>query len=242
MNQFFTGASYLIDGFSLITKPGLKRFVFIPILINILVFLAFFIFLRQYFAELNHWVQSFLPSWLHWLATILWLLFFVSFFLLFIFTFVAVGNVISAPFNSFLSEKVELYLTGTLPESRGWFASLTDVPRVIGRQLQTISYYLPRALGLLILFFVPVVQVIAAPLWFIFNGWFMTLSYVDYPADNHRISFHDMLTKLKAKRGLALGFGVALLLAAMIPGINLFVIPAAVAGATKLWLNYQTVS
>ncbi|MDT8372288.1 MAG: sulfate transporter CysZ, partial [Gammaproteobacteria bacterium] len=42
---------------------------------------------------------------------------------------------------------------------------------------------------------------------------------------------------LKQKRLLALGFGLATLGATMIPIVNFLVIPAAVAGATALYLE-----
>ncbi|MBP2261259.1 uncharacterized protein involved in cysteine biosynthesis [Pseudomonas sp. BP8] len=41
---------------------------------------------------------------------------------------------------------------------------------------------MPRALALLILSFIPVVNVIAAPLWLIFGVWMMAIQYIDYPA------------------------------------------------------------
>ena len=34
----FGGIGYLLHGFSLLTKPGLKRFVIIPLLLNIILF------------------------------------------------------------------------------------------------------------------------------------------------------------------------------------------------------------
>lgn len=232
----FIGASYLLAGFGLLTKPGIKRYVIIPLLINIFLFIGFFFLLYHYMGVFNVWLSHYLPNWLHWLSYILWLLFFISFLLLFVYTFVIIGNFIAAPFNSLLSEKVELYLTGKTLESRSLVENIKDVPRIIGRQLAILGYYLPRALLCLILFFVPVVQAIAAIIWFVFNAWFMTITYLDYPTDNHRISIDKVKDWLGRKRGIALGFGLSVLVITMIPILNFLIIPAAVAGATKFWL------
>jgi CysZ protein len=237
MNSPITGMNYLIDGFKLIFKPGLKRFVVIPLVINTFLFIGLFFLLRHYAGEFNLWFATHLPVWLHWLAAILWVLFFISFFLIFIYTFVTIGNFISAPFNSLLAEKVELYLTGSVLEQRSLLENIKDVPRIMGRQLAILGYYLPRALLLLLLFFIPVVQAVAAIFWFLFNAWFMTLTYMDYPTDNHRIPLHTVRVFLKQKRWVSIGFGMSVLVVTMVPLLNFFAIPAAVAAATKFWVE-----
>jgi CysZ protein len=237
INSVFSGFYYLIKGFGLITRPGLRRYVVIPVVINILFFTAMFFLLQHYLSAINQYFTIHLPSWLMWLAYLLWLLFFISFYLLISYAFVALMNVFAAPFNSLLAEKVDVYLTGVTPISRSFFEQLKDTPRVIGRQLAILGFYIPRALLLAILFFIPVVQVIAAPLWFLFNAWYITLTYVDYITDYHRIPLRDVRLWLKERRGVTLGFGTAFLIVLMIPGLNFFVIPAAVAGAAKWWID-----
>jgi len=231
------GFHYLIEGFKLLREPGIKRFVIIPLIINITLFCVFFLVARHFFAEVDQWVVSHLPAWLHWLGSILWVTFFIGFFLVFIYTFVAVTNLVSAPFNSFLAEKVELHLTGkTLTEKTLW-QNIKDTPRIVARQLSLIGYYLPRALVLLIFFFIPIIQIIAAFLWFAFNAWFMTLQYLDYPTDNHQIPLPEVHAWLWQNRLLSLTFGMGILITTMIPILNFLIVPAAVAGATKLWVE-----
>src|SRR5687768_9453686 len=111
MNNFMDCIYYLGQGFSLITKPGLKRFVIIPLIINILLFTGLFLLLRYLVVEFNDWFINFLPTWLHWLSILLWVVFFLGFFVIIIYTFVTITNLLSAPFNSFLAEKVEIFLT-----------------------------------------------------------------------------------------------------------------------------------
>lgn len=237
MNHPFAGFFYFIDGLRLITQPGLKRFVLVPLFINLLLFLGLFFISKHFFAEFNHWFEHWLPSWLHWLSVILWMVFFIGFFLVVIFTFVTITNLITAPFNSFLAEKVEFYLTGNRIAPRTGMEIIKDIPRLIGRQLAIIGYYLPRALVLLLLFFVPIIQIMAALLWFLFNAWFMTLQHMDYPTDNHQIPLSVVHTKLREKRWASFGFGISVLIFTMIPILNCVSIPAAVAGAVKFWIE-----
>ena len=90
---------------------------------------------------------------------------------------------------------------------------------------------------LFILGLIPVVNLVAAVLWFLFNCWMMSLQYVDYPADNHKVSFPALRRQLAGVRLSAMGFGLPVALAAMVPVLNLFVVPAAVCGATAFWVR-----
>lgn len=238
MNQSNTnGLQYLIEGFKLLTQPGLKRFVIIPLSINIILFIGLFFIARHFFDVFEHWLLNYLPSWLQWLNSLLWMTFFIGFVLIFIYTFVVIANLISAPFNSFLAEKVEAYLTGKKTAQRTFLENLKDTPRILARQFSLIGYYIPRALILLIFFFIPVIQLVAAILWFSFNAWFMTLQYLDYPTDNHQIPLSNVHVWLWHHRLLSLSFGASVLVMTLIPFVNFFIVPAAVAGATKLWIE-----
>lgn len=230
------GFRYLLDGFQLILKPGLKRYVIIPLLINIILFASLFYFAQHFFSDFITWVEHHLPHWLSWLGSILWVIFFIGYFLIMIYTFVTFANIVGAPFNSFLAEKVEHYLTGHT-HNQSLTDTFKDIPRIIGRQLSILGYYLPRAGLMLLLFFVPILQILAPLLWFFFNAWFMTLQYIDYPTDNNHIPLKSVRDKLAQKKALSLSFGMGVLVFSMVPILNFFIIPAAVAGATKLWLE-----
>lgn len=237
MKAFFRGVSYLFDGFSLLSTPGLRRFVVLPLLANIAVFVALFFTLRHYTGELSAWVGTFLPVWLQWLDWLLNIFFFTGFAVFFVYAFATLANLIACPFNGIFAEHVEMKLTGVVHPSRSMSAVAADVPRVIGRQFGLMFYYLPRAFCIVILFFVPVVNVVAAPLWFLFNAWFMAMQYLDYPTDNHHTTFAELKIWLSQHRWACFGFGLAVLVALMLPLINFFAIPAAVAGATALFVG-----
>jgi hypothetical protein len=62
--------------------------------------------------------------------------------------------------------------------------------------MRKLGYFLPRAIGLFILSFIPVVNIIAAPLWLLW-GLMMAIQYIDYPADNHKLGWNEMLAWLR---------------------------------------------
>lgn len=241
--NFFRGLGYLGEGFRLIRLPGLRLFVIIPLVINILLFGLMFYFMAELFSVLIAGAMAWLPdwAWLQALDWLFWLLYGVVILLMLAYGFVIVANLIGSPFYGYLAELTEKHLTGQeVNPDEGWAALLKDTPRILWREVQKIAYYLPRALGLFIIGLIPVVNLVAALLWFLFNSWMMALQYVDYPADNHKVSFARLRRDLAAQRLSALGFGLPVALAAMVPVLNLVVVPAAVCGATAYWVRENT--
>lgn len=228
---------YILRGIRLLFQPGIKRFVIIPLCLNILLFSLLLWLTNHYYHALSAIILHYLPHWLAWLTWVVGIVFFLGFFLLFLYAFTTLSNLISAPFNSLLAEQVELLVTGQKPPNRSLKENLHDLPRVVGRQLKMLAYYIPRVLIILILSFIPVVQFVDVGLWFLFNAWFMTVQYLDYPADNHRVSLKDMFMKMKKNRTSSLGFGLGVLTLSMVPFLNFIVMPAAVAGGTLFWIE-----
>ncbi|WP_028115569.1 sulfate transporter CysZ [Ferrimonas senticii] len=231
-----SGVQYLLKGLELIRQPGLKRFVMIPLTINLLLFsLAFFFLFQQidlWMAQLVAW----LPEFLQWLDFILWPLVFLSIVISASYLFTTVMNFIAAPFNGLLAEQVEKKLTGEDLSSGGMVDLLKDTPRLIGRELTKLGYYLPRALLFLILLFL--IPVVGPILWFAFTAWMMAIQYLDYPFDNHKVPFDRMKAALKMQRWRAFSFGATCALLAMIPLVNLILMPVAICGATAYWVDH----
>ncbi|BCG26890.1 sulfate transporter CysZ [Pseudomonas tohonis] len=233
-----SGPQYLGEGLKLILSPGLRLFVLLPLTLNLVLFIALIGFAMQQFSG---WVDAFmpsLPSWASFLEYLIWPLFVILVLLLVFFSFTMIANIIAAPFNGFLAEKVEVVVRGQDDFPPFSWAELTAmVPRTVGRELRKLGYFLPRAIGLLILSFIPGVNLVATPLWFLFGVWMMAVQYIDYPADNHKLGWNEMLAWLREKRWQSLGFGGSVYLALLIPFVNIVMMPAAVAGATLFWVR-----
>ena len=55
--------------------------------------------------------------------------------------------------------------------------------------------------------------------------------------DNHQLGFADVKEAVRSRRLSSMGFGGLVALCAGIPVVNFFVVPAAVVGATLLWVE-----
>ncbi|NQY35889.1 MAG: sulfate transporter CysZ [Alteromonadaceae bacterium] len=230
-----SGAGYFIKGFELIRKKGIRRFVFIPLTINLIMFSIAFYYM---FLQLEHYMElltQWLPDWLEWLSSLLWPLAIVAVLVIFSFIFTTIANWIAAPFNGLLSEKIEAMLTNNVAPKGQFSDVVKDIPRTLGREWKKLCYYLPRAIGFfLLMLFLPFVgQVI----WFLFIAWMMAVQYIDYPFDNHKISFQQMKTALKQQQGLSYSFGITVTVFSMIPIVNFIVMPVAICGATAMWVD-----
>ena len=235
-----SGPQYLKEGLKLMLSPGLRLFVLLPLLINLLVFAGLISLAVNEFSALLDALMPSLPTWLSFLYYLIWPLFVVLVVVLVFFTFTLLANIIAAPFNGFLAEKVEVVVRGEdhFPPF-SWSELGAMVPRTVGREMRKLAYFLPRAALLLVLTFVPVINLVAPVLWIVFGIWMMAVQYIDYPADNNKMSWNDMLAWLRQKRWQSMSFGGVTYLALLIPGLNILMMPAAVAGATVFWVHEQ---
>lgn len=234
---FSVGASYLLRGFALIREPTVRRFVLIPLAVNVVIFVLLISYAYRQFETLMASLMSFSPAWLGWLEWLLWPLFAIIMVVAVFFSFTLLANLIGAPFNGLLAEAVERRLTGQNITDAGWAGMLKDILPSLFSELRKLSYFVVRAVPLLILFLIPGINLLAPVLWLGFSAWMLALQYADYPMANHGLSFREQRRRLRENRSTTLGFGGAGLLATLIPGINLLVMPVAVAGATALWVE-----
>ena len=91
-----TGAKYFLHGLKLINVPGVRRYAFTPLLINILIFVAALWFAFNQFESFITWALSGLPDWLSWLKWLMWPLFTLTFSTVVFFGFSIMANIIVA--------------------------------------------------------------------------------------------------------------------------------------------------
>jgi len=234
-----TGTYYFLKGLMLITKPGIRVWIIFPLLINVLLFSILGYYIWLFFPVILNTATISLPS-LTWIFTIVrWImlpLFIVFAMLTLSFIFMFVGNLISEPFNGALSRAVEKHITGHKVE-----VSSEPILRIIisfiGEKLEKLWYYFKWIILLLLISFIPIINIISPILWFLFAAWIAALEYADPVLANHGYSVPIQRKLLAKKPMLTLGFGSSILIAMFIPIINFFVMPAAIAGATCMWLQ-----
>lgn len=226
---------YFFQGLGLLSTKGLRRFVLIPLTINLLLFAVAFFFLLQQVQGWVDYLMGFVPEFLSFLSYVIWPLLVLSTVLTLAFSFTMIANFIAAPFNALLSEKVEQHLSGQPLPDQGFSAFLKDVPRMLAREWTKFVYCFPRALVFLLAFFF--IPLLGQLMWFLFTAWMMAIQYCDYAYDNHKVPFDTMRKQLRADLGGSYGFGMTVAVASMVPFLNLLVMPIAVCGATALWVD-----
>ncbi len=242
IGNLFSGFGHIFNGLKLITQPGLRRFVVIPLSINVVLFggATWYLFLK-----FDEWINQLLPDfpdWLSWLESLLmwflWPLFSVMILLVIFYSFTFIANLIAAPFNSLLAEKVEKHLTGQPIDTGPGFPTSEMIKRSIASELGKLMYFFKWWIVLFILTLIPVINLAAPFIWVLFGAWMLSLEYLDYPMANHNKFFKDINKQAISKRSLSLGFGGGVMLFTSIPVLNLIAMPAGVAGATNLWVEH----
>ncbi|MDX1811066.1 MAG: sulfate transporter CysZ [Gammaproteobacteria bacterium] len=238
MNNPFSGIRYLLKGFGLIKQPGLRKYVIVPLLINILIFAGLGFLAFGWIEGLVGQMMLNLPDWLQWLSWLIWIVVYAASIILLYFTFTVMANFVSAPFNGVLSEAVEEHITGEAKsDDTPWHQAITQMGPAIQEEVKKFMYSITRSLPFFILFFIPGINFIASAAWMLFGAWMLAVQYADYPFSNNGIEFKNLRANLREKRLMVLGFGGAVMACTMIPLINLLIIPAAVAGATVMYLE-----
>lgn len=232
------GADYLFKGFELIIQPGLRLFVLIPLLINIVIFSVLMWVSIQQFSDWIEITIGWLPTWLEFLRWVLWPLAIIFLLATVTYFFSIIANLIASPFNGLLAEKVEEKLTGEpINSPEGFSQILLLIPKSISRELQKLIYYLPLAIVAIIITFIPVINIISPVIWFLLGSWMMSIQYCDYPMDNHQVSFKAMKEILAERRLTSSGFGMIVMAGTMVPIVNFVIMPAAICGATAYWVK-----
>ncbi len=234
--SFTRGAGYVLTGLRWLPRAGLRSFVVIPLLINTALFGTGIWWSAGQLERLDQAVQRWLPAWLAWLHWLLWPLFIVTALVVIFYTFTLVANAIAAPFNGLLAERVEKLVD---PGSRApqpsagpsWrellFSPLTELGKLL--------YFVAWAIPLIVLSFVPAVNVAAPALWAVSTSWMLALEYADYPLGHRGLDHRAQRRLLRRHWPLTLGFGGMTLLLTLVPVLNFLAMPAAVIGATLMW-------
>lgn len=245
--DFMAGAGYLFRGFRLIRQRGLRRYFVGPIAVNIVVFVSLIWLGATRFTEIT---QKLLPQGGSWLSgaieLFVWVLIGLIVLVFGFFVFTLVVNLIGSPFNGLLSEKVERLLVppelDSKPRKSHFFSDF--IPSIAG-EVKKYSVFLVIWLVLIAAVVTPIVNIVTGPpaaiLAPFIGAWMLALEYISYPMNNHNKYFSEVREWLRKHRMLGLGFGFAVMVATLVPVLNLIVMPAAVAGATALWVERRDV-
>ncbi len=217
VNCFFQGLKFL-------GQPQLRKFLLIPLFINLVLYSAGFALGYYYIAGV---IEQLIPEWLQWLNWILWPVFFICFFFIVFFSFTLLANIMAAPFYSKLSANTLALLTGkpVAIQEQPW-------TKVVWSEIRRLGYLGLRALPLLFISIIPGVNFVAPFLWAVFGAWAIALEYIAYPLENEGLLFYEQRQLARSIRFGALSFGGITVAGLTLPLLNIIVPPAAVIGAT----------
>ena len=234
----FSAISAFAKALPLLLSRRLRLFLLAPILANIALMGLLYTVALSYMGGAVDEMMGYVPEWMSFLNWLFYVLLNIAIGLLMFYSFSVGVNILAAPFMAFLAEKVEEHQTGKqFDEDFSAMGLMKIAGRSLKRELQKLAYFIPRFLGLLLLSFIPVVNVVTSVLIVMFSAWMLALQYMDYAFDNNKVPFHDMRAALREKPLLCWTFGFIVMLGVTIPFLNLFVMPIAAVAATLLWIK-----
>ncbi|MBN2790405.1 MAG: EI24 domain-containing protein [Candidatus Delongbacteria bacterium] len=232
---FLKGASFLLSN-----KKLLKYAVFQIIIATILLIIAFFFI----FSNGMDWYDSMLGSWITesaawWLKTFYYILvlpFFLIVVVLSLFIIMILSQVINAPFNTLLSEKVEEVYTGKKFKSPLSF---------FGQIWHDILYELRKLVFFIILLIIPLplllIPFIGSIGYTIISSlilmYTLTFDFLDYPMERDLLDLKHRKVMLFKRPGIWLGYGGLMFLIFLIPLVNVIVWPILITSGTLLYID-----
>jgi len=150
------------------------------------------------------------------------------------------ANVASAPFLDALSQQVERLERGVSPEpaAGGLRGLVRENLRSVANELRRVGFF-AALWGAIMLagLLVPGGQLLAPPLLALVSLLFLPLDYSGFALDRRQVPFRERRRWVLANLPLMVGFGGAAFATLLVPGLNLLVLPALVAGGTLLALR-----
>lgn len=232
----------LSEGFSLALSKECRAYIIFPIIANIVIlFTLSYLTIHYVINDFITWIDSSLPSFLSFLSSIVFFIAVVFLILICSYLFSTVATIIASPFYGLLAQKVEEVKTNKKLEDNMTIAELLlkETPRILKRELQKQWFFLPKALLLLVLALIPLINLIVPLLWVILTSYMAWLQYCDYSYDNHKITFKDMKKDLNYAFVPTLSLGFLTYMGLNVIILNILIPPVAVCSGTLFYLKMQ---
>ncbi len=228
--QVYSGA------YGLISKLKLWKYFIIPIAISIVVFAMIFVSAYGLSDNLGEWIAG-IWVWETGKATFTAISTFIGGIVIFAIGLILYKHIImalSSPFMSPVSEKIEAYFTGEPAKNYVSTSFSQQLMRGIRISLRNLSKELLYTIPILLLKFVPVVNIFSTVLLFMVQAYYAGFANMDYTLERH-FKYKDSVTFIRQHRGLAIGNGIGFLLLLLIPVIGvILVLPLSVTSASVI--------
>lgn len=223
----------MYSGIRLIFHKDMLPWVFVPIGVSVVVFLAGLALIGSVlFAQ----IDQYLGLWPSFIRNTIWWFLICTLSSSLSFLLFAFSNLLAAPFNSQLSLAVEHKLgNGYVDENISVMKNIKVCLASITAEVKKLKCFSKIGIPLLLLTFIPGPNIFVPIAWLWFGSWMLSLEYLDYPLSNHDRNFPASQEYAAHNRGLTLGFGFALTVITMIPIVSCLAMPTGVAAGTILY-------
>lgn len=234
IQNIFKGLQVYTGAYALISKLKLWKYFVIPMLISLVVFVLIFVSAYGLSDNLGEWIAG-IWVWETGKATFTAISTFISGIVIFAIGLILYKHIImalSSPFMSPVSEKIEAYFTGQ-PVKNNINSSFTQqLLRGIRISLRNLSQELLFTLPILLLKFIPVVNIFSTALLFLVQAYYAGFGNMDYTLERH-IKYRESISFVKKNRGIAIGNGIVFMLFLLIPVVGvILVLPLSVTAAS----------
>ena len=239
MKDFLFGFTYPFRSLKFFFSHSvLIKYSIAPMIINLLIYGSVFILSYSWFTgSIDSWLGiegTEAGFWLKFLHTALLIIGFILLLFFCYLLFTILGNVITAPFNEEISQRVEEIVAGTKEAHKMGFWE--DAYISIKGEVQKLAFYLIILLLIFSLNLIPVAgSVIATVLGVIFSSFYNALDFLDYPMTRKKMRFRDKLKVTRKGKLVTYGFGFTAFLLLFLPVINVFMKPILVVAGTSLF-------
>jgi len=238
--SFFEAFLSVFTSLSLVKKHRLYAYFIIPFLLNIVILSSIFYFSFHTLKPLIDNLitgSGFIFDMLRFIITPLLLIIQL---IITIFIYSIIGSIITAPFNDFLSKKIEITAFGeNFDEKFSLKVLITDILRVVANLIKLLLLMIIAHLLIFLLNIIPVLgNILYVVLGFLITAFFFGFQFYDFPLERRRYTFGKKLKTTLRFVPQVIGVGVGFFLLSMIPIVNFLGLNMATIAATVMFSNY----
>ena len=234
IKNILSGISSYAGAFSLISKLKLWQYFIIPILISILT--AIIIGLTAYGLSDN--IGRFLAKIWIWdwgKETFITISSFIGAIFLLVIGLILYKHIIlalSAPFMSPVSEKIEIHINGSLRSNHRKTTFQEQLWRGIRINIRNLGKELLITLPILLLKFIPVVNIFSTILLFLLQAYYAGFGNMDYTLERY-FNYKESVSFVSKNKGFSIGNGIVFMLCLLIPVLGIIIVlPLSVTAAS----------
>jgi uncharacterized protein involved in cysteine biosynthesis len=225
---------------AILRNPVNLMLALIPTFISLVIYLGLIVFVSSYFAEISEFIQSYLPTskLTGWIGKIFSFLFITFVIVVMSWTYILMVGIISTPFNSLLSSRIEAsYLLTNLNQDKN-----TTIKLVLKGYYKTIKNEFWKIVIIITLSFIAVVFNIFPvfyPISIVMFSILMSVQFLDFSWSRHDLNFIDCMKDYGRSFLSYLSSGFVFLILMSIPIINSILLSLGTSYFTILWLYHQ---